>query len=90
LPWSTKFEDPIPHPGGGTIKTLEDAAIYVTALPKKVYDQPHWQLAMEQLIMAAEDRGPLLHARIGMMKALNYGKPARTGQRRAKKYRMVR
>ena len=25
--------------------------------------------------MAAEDRGPLMHARIGMLKALNNGKP---------------
>lgn len=90
MSWSTKFEDPIIH-DGGTIQTLEDAAIYVTALPKKVYDLPHWQLAMEQLIMAAEDRGPLLHARIGMMRALNHGKPAPARERkRAKAYRILK
>jgi hypothetical protein len=32
---------------------------------------PHWQAATEALIMAAEDRGPLMHARIGMLRALN-------------------
>jgi hypothetical protein len=30
-----------------------------------------WQAAIEALLMAAEDRGPLMHARIGMMRALN-------------------
>jgi hypothetical protein len=43
--------------------------------------------------MAAEDRGPLMHAHIGMLRALDHGKadpkiePAR---RRAKAYRIVR
>jgi hypothetical protein len=31
----------------------------------------HWQAAIEALIMAAEDRGPLLHARVGMLRAIN-------------------
>jgi hypothetical protein len=30
-----------------------------------------WQAATEALLMAAEDRGPLLHARVGMLRALN-------------------
>jgi hypothetical protein len=30
-----------------------------------------WQTATEALIMAAEGRGPLLHARVGMLRALN-------------------
>jgi hypothetical protein len=30
-----------------------------------------WQAATEALIMAAEGRGPLMHARIGMLRALN-------------------
>jgi hypothetical protein len=29
------------------------------------------QVTVEALIMAAEDRGPLMHARIGMLRALN-------------------
>ena len=32
---------------------------------------PEWQAAAEALLMAAEDRGPLLHARVGMLRALN-------------------
>src|SRR5450631_4232386 len=30
-----------------------------------------WQTATEALLMAAEDRGPLMHARIGVLRALN-------------------
>jgi hypothetical protein len=30
-----------------------------------------WQAATEALMLAAEDRGPLMHAQVGMMKALH-------------------
>jgi hypothetical protein len=40
-------------------------------LPKAEQNLPEWQAAIEALIMAAEDRGPLMHARIGMLRALN-------------------
>jgi hypothetical protein len=29
---------------------------------------------VEALIMAADNRGPLLHARVGMLRAMNHGK----------------
>ncbi|HEX9471397.1 MAG TPA: hypothetical protein VF957_17845 [Bradyrhizobium sp.] len=48
---------------------------------------------MEQLIDAAEGRNFIMHARIGMMKVLNAGKPdpATTPRRkRAKAYRIVK
>jgi hypothetical protein len=34
LSWSTPFEDPIPLPNGRQLVTLEDAATYITGLPK--------------------------------------------------------
>jgi hypothetical protein len=40
-------------------------------LPKDEQHLDEWQAATEALLMAAEDRGPLMHARIGMMRALN-------------------
>jgi hypothetical protein len=40
-------------------------------LPKAEHESPEWQAAMEALIMAAEGRGPLMHARVGMLRALN-------------------
>jgi hypothetical protein len=40
-------------------------------LPKVEQNLEPWQTAVEALIMAAEDRGPLMHARIGVLRALN-------------------
>jgi hypothetical protein len=36
---------------------------------------PEWQAAAEALLMAAEDRAPLMHARVGMMLELHGDKP---------------
>jgi hypothetical protein len=70
---------PIPGPeignkvfeGGRELVTLRDAADYIMKLPKVEQNLEPWQTAVEALIMAAEDRGPLMHARIGMLRALN-------------------
>ncbi len=69
--WSREFEDPIPLPRGRQLVTLKDAADYILKLPKAEQKEPAWQTATETLIMAAEGRGPLMHARIGMLRALN-------------------
>jgi hypothetical protein len=68
LSWSTPFEHPVPG-----LATLRDAADYVQKLSKAEQQLPHWQAAVEALIMAAEGRGPLLHARVGMLRAMNHG-----------------
>jgi hypothetical protein len=47
-------------------------------LPKADQNLPEWQAATEALIMAAEGRGPLMHARIGVIRALNRNVPANT------------
>ena len=51
--------------------TLRDAADYIMKLSKAEQNLEAWQTAVEALIMAAEDRGPLMHARIGVLRALN-------------------
>ena len=51
--------------------TLRDAADYIMKLPKAEQNLEAWQTAVETLIMAAEDRGPSMHACIGMLRALN-------------------
>ncbi len=86
--WSREFDDPVPG-----MKTLRDAANYIMKLPKADQAKPHWQAAAEAVLMAAEERGPLLHARVGMLRALNHGKPAPTQTPRrtvAKAYKIVR
>ena len=51
--------------------TLRDAGKYITALPKNEHATPEWQAAMQALILAAERGGPIMMARIGVMRALN-------------------
>jgi hypothetical protein len=70
MAWSDPFDDAVP---GCT--TLRDAANLITKLPEAEQAKPHWQAATEALIMAAEGRGPMLHARVGMLRAMNHGKP---------------
>jgi hypothetical protein len=62
LPWSARFEDPIPLPDGRQLLTLRDAADYVTKLPKAEHTVPEWQAAMEALILVAETGGPTMLA----------------------------
>jgi hypothetical protein len=69
--WSREFDDPIPLPRRRQLVTLKDAADYIMKQPKAEQKLQEWQAATEALIMAAEDRGPLMHAHIGMLRALN-------------------
>src|SRR5450755_337330 len=71
MPWSRPFDDPIQPPKGKPLLTLKDAAAYILKLPKSAQQSPEWQAAGEAVIMAAEDRGPLMHAHLGMMLALH-------------------
>jgi hypothetical protein len=41
--------------------TLRDAADCIMKLPKSKQQSPEWQAAGEAVMMAAEDRGPLMH-----------------------------
>jgi hypothetical protein len=69
--WSRKFEDPIVLADGRKLLTLRDAATFITKLPKAERDLEIWQIAVENLIRAAETGGArLMLARIGVLKAL--------------------
>jgi hypothetical protein len=71
MAWSRPFDDPITLPDGRQLVTLLDAGNYITELPKADQQLDEWQTAVEALMMVAEGRGPLMHARIGMLRALN-------------------
>ena len=72
MPWSTPFDEPIALSGGRKLVTLQQAADYIIKLPDAKQKQPHWQLAVQNLINAAETGGGwLMFARIGVMRALN-------------------
>jgi hypothetical protein len=91
--WRRLFDEPIPLPRGRQLVTLEYAGNYITKLPKAEHEAAEWQAAMEALILVATSGGPTMFARIGVMRALNNGKPdpAIVPQgKRAKAYRIVR
>jgi hypothetical protein len=72
MPWSTPFDEPIALRGGVKLSTLQQAADYIMKLPEEVQQQERWQIAVENLINAAETGGGwLMFARIGMMRALH-------------------
>ncbi len=72
---------------------MRDAGEYIAALPETVHDQPEWQAALEALLLVVERGGPTMFARIGMMRAINRGRPnpdvAPRGKR-VRRYRLVR
>jgi hypothetical protein len=62
-------------------------------VPKSEHVAAEWQAATEALILVAELDGPVMFARIGIMRALNAGKlePAITPRhKRTKRYRIAR
>jgi hypothetical protein len=69
--WDRPFHQPVPLPNGAPARTLRDAANYIKKLPKAEHDSPEWRLAVHMLIEAAEDRGPMLFARMGILRAAN-------------------
>ena len=70
MSWDRPFDQPVPLPEGPPAQTLRDAADYVRKLPLLERDCQEWRLAVQMLIDAAEDRGPMLFARMGMDRAL--------------------
>jgi hypothetical protein len=58
-------------PRGRQLVTLQDAGTYITKLPKAEHEAAQWQAAMEALILVATSGGPVMFARIGVMRALN-------------------
>jgi hypothetical protein len=74
--WDRPFDQPLPLPGAAPARTLRDAASYISKLSRTERDRQEWRLAIHMLIEAAEDRGPILFARMGMLRATE-GQPER-------------
>jgi hypothetical protein len=56
---------------GSTLLTLENAAAYITKIPKADHQLDEWQTAIECLLLVVKLEGPTMFARIGVMRALN-------------------
>jgi hypothetical protein len=70
MSWDRPFDQPVPLPSGPPARTLRDAANYIKMLSKHERDTPEWRLAVQMLIDAAEDRGPMLFAKMGIFRAV--------------------
>ncbi|EJN10456.1 hypothetical protein PMI42_06232 [Bradyrhizobium sp. YR681] len=92
MSWSAAFDEPVALPDGRTLLTLLDAGEYIAALPKTTQQRPEWQAATEAILLVAERGGDTMLARIGMLRALNAGKPSADPaprRKRAKSYRVI-
>jgi hypothetical protein len=75
MPWATQFDEPIRLPDGRQLLTLADARAYILKLGNSDHQTEPWQAAISVLMMAAEERGPIMHARIGILRAVSQHKP---------------
>jgi hypothetical protein len=82
MSWDTPLPAPIPVPGLKPLMTLRDAGMLIQKLPKSQADLPAWQTATGALLLAADDRGPLMHDQVGMMKALHPREPVYDASRK--------
>src|SRR5258706_8929697 len=67
--WDRPFDQPVCLPDGSAARTLRDAANYIKKLPKSERHRQEWRLAIHMLIDTAEHCGPLMFARMGMLRA---------------------
>lgn len=72
--WSRRLGVPINLPGGKQIVTLDDARKYLLAIPKAKHDKAV-EAAVEAVLMAAEGRGPVMHANVGVGRVVYGPKP---------------
>jgi hypothetical protein len=79
--WKRAFDEPIPLPDGGELRTLLDAGRYVDALPHSIHEREEWKTVMEVLLSAVEGREPVRLLRIALTLALQESGPTR-GPRR--------
>jgi hypothetical protein len=70
MSWERPFDQPVSLPGERPARTLRDAANYIRKLPESQRDTPEWRLAIQMLIDAAENYGPMLFARMGIERAV--------------------
>jgi hypothetical protein len=74
--WKRHFDQPIKLPGGGQLVTLKDAIAWLAKeIPQSEHLMKEVQAAAHCVTEAAENGGPLMFARMGMMQAINRDKP---------------
>jgi hypothetical protein len=70
--WSRRFEEPIELPDGRKPKTLAEAMAWLAKeIPKSEHKMDKVQAAAHFVARAAENGGPMILARMGMMRAIH-------------------
>jgi hypothetical protein len=70
--WKRRFDEPIKLPGGGKLFTLRHAIAWLAKeIPQSEHGMKEVQTAARCITEAAENDGPMIFARIGVMRALN-------------------
>jgi len=87
MSWTAAFPDPIPLPGGKTLRTLRDAGKFIENLPEVEVATPAWQTALHVVLQAADHGGPIDFARLGVMRALYPVVPIYDPKRKDPKWR---
>ena len=72
--WTREFDEPIPLPDGGELRTLINAGRYVAALPHSMHEREEWQMVMEVLLSAVEGPEPVRLVHIALTLALQESK----------------
>lgn len=69
MPLDRPFDQPVPLTKGAPARTLRDAADFIRKLPKVEQDRAAWQIALDLVIDAAENRGPMMLAKMAILEA---------------------
>jgi nitroreductase len=72
--WPRAFDEPIPLPDGGELRTLLVAGRYVDKLPRSMQEREEWQMVMEVLLSAVEGREPVRLVQVALTLALQESK----------------
>jgi hypothetical protein len=69
--WSRRFDEPIKLPDGRKLRTLKEAIAWLAKeIPQKEHTMPKVQAAARMVTEAAENGGPMIFARMGVMQAI--------------------
>ena len=72
MSWSRRFDEPIILPNGKKLHTLKDAIAWLAKeIPKSEHGMKQVQAAAHCVTQAAENNGPMIFARIGVMRPIN-------------------
>jgi hypothetical protein len=70
--WKSKFDEPIVLPDGRKLRSLKDAIAWLAKeIPNSEHTMPKVQTAARMVTEAAENNGPMIFARMGVMQAVH-------------------